>query len=255
MSNVHLIFCNPRHFLLLYIVKQMSTQSQKIIKRNQPVSLEKSTPLINPLVKKIEILRTVMRSVEMPNKLIVSIVIAIVSVAVICFLFIGNIANANSSLNFSSATNSHRQTVLNDYLQTMTGILLEESPREISEKSTLFRAITQATLQELDPERKRYVIMFLHDANLLKFSSKKQASLLLGANLVKANLQNLNLSSTDLAGAKLDGADFRDTDLRGAILDTAKLTGSCYNDSTFFDKKFDPIAAGMRIVKESQGCS
>ncbi|MBW4667475.1 MAG: pentapeptide repeat-containing protein [Cyanomargarita calcarea GSE-NOS-MK-12-04C] len=195
-----------------------------------------------------------MRSVEIPKNLIASIIIAIVSVVVICLLFLGNIANTNS-FNFSSTTNSHRQAVLNDYLQTMTGILLEESPREISEKSTLFRAITQATLQELDPERKRYVIMFLHDANLLKISSKKQASLLLGANLVKANLQNLNLSSTDLRGANLRAADLRDTDLRGAILDSAKLTRSCYNIGTFFDKKFEPIAAGMKIVKESQGCS
>ena len=233
----------------------MSTQSKKIIKRHQPVSLEKSTPIINPLVQNIEILRTVMRSFEMPRNLITSIVIAIVSVIVICLLFLGNIANTNSSFNFNSTTNSHRQAVLTDYLQTMTSILLEESPREISDKSTLFRAITQATLQELDPERKRYIIMFLHDANLLKISSKKQSSLLLGANLTKANLQNLNLSYTDLGGTNLDGADLRDTDLRGAILDSAKLTSSCYNIRTLFDKKFEPMTAGMRIVKESQGCS
>jgi uncharacterized protein YjbI with pentapeptide repeats len=233
----------------------MNTQSQKIIKRHQPVSLEKSTPIRNSLVKNIEILRTVMRSAEIPKNLTASIVMAIVSVAVICLLFLVNIANTNSSFNLSSTTNSHRQAVLNDYLQTMTGILLEENPREINQKSTLFRAITQATLQELDPERKRYVIMFLHDANLLKISSKKQASLLLGANLEKANLQNLNLSSTDLRGANLRAADFRDTDLRGAILNSAKLTNSCYNNGTFFDKRFKPIAAGMRTVKESEGCS
>jgi uncharacterized protein YjbI with pentapeptide repeats len=154
--------------------------------------------------------------------------------------------------NVTITTNVHRQAVLSDYLKTMTSTVFKENPQSIRKKAATFRAMTQATLEELDPIRKRFVIMFLQDTKLLKISAQKQVSLLMGVNLTGVNLQGIDFRFNDLQGVNLNHADLRGADLRKTILNQANLTNSCYNNYTLFDKKFDPVAAGMKEVAQSQ---
>ena len=64
-------------------------------------------------------------------------------------------------------------------------------------------------LEGLDPDRKRVLLGFLHESNLIHLD--KPIISLLGANLEGANLKGAHLP-----GANLIGADLRGADLRGA---------------------------------------
>ncbi|MCJ8278946.1 MAG: pentapeptide repeat-containing protein, partial [Rivularia sp. ALOHA_DT_140] len=105
------------------------------------------------------------------------------------------------------------------------------------------------------PIRKRFVIMFLEDTKLLKISARRRASLLIGVNLAGVNLQGVDLRFNDLQNTNLKNADLRGADLRKTKLNNANLKNSCYNNYTLFDKNFDPVAAGMKEVAQSQMCS
>lgn len=173
----------------------------------------------------------------------------------------------------------HRQTVLMDYLSTVTELLVKDSS-ESKEKFGILRALTHAVLQDLDAPRKRYVMMVLYDANLIRLNAAPLDrgvvdSFLARANLVGVNLQGLNFRDTDfrktdlrganfqgvdLSGSNLQEANFSGTDLRAAILDAVilggtDLTSACYNGRTQFDPNFDPIAAGMQKVALTEPCT
>ncbi len=241
----------------------MNTKSNQIIKVNE-VSTAKSSALSNYIDRTIETLKISMSSIEIPKEGVGALIATLFIVIVSLLLILGNLSNTLSqqtyqlqqfSENTELTADYHRYTILSDYMKTIANEIVTGHSQKTPEKSAMIRALTQATLQELDPGRKRYVVMFLHDANLLKTASKKQPSLLLGASLTGANLQGLNLKLANLQGANLTSADLRGTDLRGANLENAILAKSCYNTSTLFDKKFIPSAAGMRKVADSQACS
>ena len=243
----------------------MNTQPHEIIKSSEASAATKPTPLTTYVVRTIEILKSVIISIEIPQAAVKPLIGGLIMTGVIIFMIIlGNITNgANQSLyqlpgvsgnQVELTADYYRQGVLSDYLKTMTQIMLEENPRQVKDKLAIFRGMTQATLQELDPGRQRYVVLFLQDANLLQVSSRRQPPLLFGANLVGANLQGINLKSANLQGTNLTGADLRGTDLRGANLVNANLTNSCYNEFTIFDKKFLPNKVKMREVATSQKC-
>jgi Pentapeptide repeats (8 copies) len=242
----------------------MTTQRHQIVKVQPVSSSEETTSLGGYFMRNLEDIKTFMSSAETPNKKVILIIGTFIAVAVFFVIIIlGNLTNnfnekiysfPGFSGNTALTVDYHRHAILSDYLKTMTQVILEENPKQIKDNSNIFRAITQATLQELDPQRQRYVIMFLQDANLLQNPSKKQASLLLGVSLMGINLQNLNLRFADLQQTNLTGADLRGADLRGANLDNVNLTNSCYNSQTIFDKRFEPIAAGMREIAKSKEC-
>jgi uncharacterized protein YjbI with pentapeptide repeats len=173
----------------------------------------------------------------------------------------------------------HRQTVLTDYLSTVTELLVKDNS-ESKEKFGILRALTHAVLQELDAPRKRYVMMVLYDANLIRLNTALPDmgvvdSFLAGANVVGVNLQGLNFRNSDLRktnlqganlqqvnlsgsnfqDANLSGADLRSTILDGVNLDGANLTSACYSGRTQFDPNFDPIAAGMQKVSLTEPCT
>lgn len=173
----------------------------------------------------------------------------------------------------------HRQTVLTEYLSTVTELLVKDSS-ESREKFGILRALTHAVLQELDAPRKRYVMMVLYDAGLIRLNATPLQesvvdSFLAGANLVGVNLQGLNFRDTDfrktdlrganlqgvdLRGSNLQNANFSGTDLRAAILDQVNLdrtdlASACYNGRTQFDPNFDPIAAKMQKVSLTEPCT
>jgi hypothetical protein len=62
-------------------------------------------------------------------------------------------------------------------------------------------------LEGLDPERKRVLLGFLHESNLVHL--EKPIISLLGANLKGANLKGADLREANLKEANLKGADLR----------------------------------------------
>ena len=171
----------------------------------------------------------------------------------------------------------YRQTALSTFLSS-AGTVLSQSDRTADQVATL-RAMSHATLQELNAERKRYVVMLLHDAMLLERSPDANhpiaAPFLAGANLIGTNLSNLdfensdfrqadlravnfrqaNLHHADLSGANLTGADLRSADVSDVVMDNVKLDNACYNGRTVLDANFEPAIAHMKEVPETEVCT
>ncbi|MEM1395314.1 MAG: pentapeptide repeat-containing protein [Cyanobacteria bacterium P01_H01_bin.150] len=241
----------------------MNTQSQEIIKLDETNNTTQSTKLGRYFFRTVETLKSTINSAEAPKKvyksLILLVTFCIIFLAVTIGLFHHRFEKPAYQLsgqgNIAAFSDVHHQAVLSDYLKTMTATILQENPQSIRKKAATFRAMTQATLEELDPIRKRFVIMFLQDTKLLKISSQKHISLLMGVNLTGVNLQGMNFRSNDLQNVNFKNADLRGADLRRTKLNNANLTNSCYNNYTLFDKNFDPVAAGMKEVAQFQMCS
>jgi uncharacterized protein YjbI with pentapeptide repeats len=97
--------------------------------------------------------------------------------------------------------------------------------------STVARAQTLAVLEGLDPDRKRILLQFLYESNLIQVDdpiiSLRGANLsgadLSGANLSRANLSRANLTGADLSRADLSRANLTGTDLTAASLREALL--------------------------------
>ncbi len=184
-----------------------------------------------------------------------------------------------SNANFNLSLDSYHHKVVTDYLNQMAQLMLEYPLGQLQQNPFLLRAITQETLQETDGERKRYVIMFLKDAQLLSSPSKTTPPLLESANLREAkldhlklgkanfqgadlskanleasNLQMSNLAQTNLNSANLSGADLRGANLQEADLSNATLVNACYNLLTQFAPQFDPTAAKMQLVQPFTPC-
>jgi uncharacterized protein YjbI with pentapeptide repeats len=75
-----------------------------------------------------------------------------------------------------------------------------------------------------------------------------------GARLIGANLQGAWLREANLHGAWLDGADLRrarlfGANLQGAKLDFANLLGAPADTDTRWPDRFDPRAAGVRVMR------
>jgi uncharacterized protein YjbI with pentapeptide repeats len=131
----------------------------------------------------------------------------------------------------ASAERRAQDEAVQAYLDQMGQMLLSEDrplrqPNEGAEARTLARARTLTVLTRVDGERKRSVMQFLYESNLI---DKDDAALKLDganlsgaklarANLNKAGLSGANLREADLSGANLQEADLHNSDLRGADL-------------------------------------
>lgn len=241
----------------------MNTQSQEIIKLDEVYNTKKSAKLGGYFFRTVENFKTTINSVENSKiaykSIVLSVIACVIFLAVTIGIFQRGFDKAGYQLaaqgNAAIAGDVHHQAVLSDYLKTMTSTIFAENPRSIRRKAATFRAMTQATLEELDPLRKRFVIMFLQDTKLLEISAHKKVSLLMGVNLAGVNLQGIDFRLNNLQYVNLKNADLRGADLRRTKLNNANLTNSCYNNYTLFDKYFDPVAAGMKEVAQSQMCS
>ncbi len=240
----------------------MNTQSQKIIKLDEVYNTTKSSKLGGYFFRRVENLKSTINSVEIAkayNSAILLVTGCVIFLVLVIGIFQQGFHKPAYELtagqgNVAIVADVHRQAVLSDYLKTMTTTIVKENPQSIRKKTAAFRAMTQATLEELDPIRKRFVIMFLQDTKLLKISAQKHISLLMGVNLAGVNLQGMNFRFNDLQGVNFENSDLRGADLRSSKLNNANLSNSCYNNYTLFDKHFDPVAAGMREVGQSQMC-
>lgn len=245
-------------------MSQQSHKSHKIVKFNENTAVQQ-TQVNGSIEKPIENLKTFINSININiiKEKLKPIFFAIAASILILSLFLLNVTHTLSkqayyleklSVNAELTNDYQGQKILSEYLTTMAKTMLEDNSKKIQEKMAFIRSMTQATLQELNPERKRFVVMFLQDTNLLPTSNRK-AMLLLGANLVGAKLQGLNLKFANLQGANLASADLRGTDLRGANLESANLKNACYNSFTLFERELDPSSLGMREMVESKECS
>ena len=135
------------------------------------------------------------------------------------------------------STDQHEQATLETYLDRMSDLLLKDKLLESKpgdEVRALARARTLTALRELNPDRKRILLGFLYEANLisvrnvivdLSFADLSHANLS-GADLDEADLRYANLQGTNLSFANLHDADLGGTSLAKAILSNAFLIGA-----------------------------
>ena len=111
------------------------------------------------------------------------------------------------------------EAALEKYIEHLGRLLTEQQLHNIPADEHLravARAHTLAVLEGLDPDRKRVLLGFLHESNLIH--QDKPIISLLGANLKGANLKGADLRGTDLREANLKEANLKEADLRGADL-------------------------------------
>src|SRR5215208_1265471 len=116
---------------------------------------------------------------------------------------------------------------LQDYLDQMGSLLLNKDrplrqSKERDEVRTLARARTLTILERMNPSRKRQVIQFLYEADLIRDVEGSQPII----SLREVNLSAANLFQADLGYANLGGADLSDADLHNADLWKADLSGA-----------------------------
>ncbi len=99
------------------------------------------------------------------------------------------------------------EAALEKYIEHLGNLLTEQQLHNTPADEHLravARAHTLAVLEGLDPDRKRVLLGFLHESNLIHLD--KPIISLKGANLKGANLPGANLKGSDLRGADLRGA-------------------------------------------------
>ncbi|KOP25041.1 hypothetical protein AMR41_16605 [Hapalosiphon sp. MRB220] len=240
----------------------MSKEANKIVKVNE-VSAATPSTLSTYIDRTVETLKFSVSTINIPKEAFGAIVTTLILLVLGLLLIIGNLSNSLNQqtsqfkefyINTESTVDYQSHIILSDYIKTIGNIVLTEKSQDKPEKSAMIRVMTQATLQELDPERRRYVVMFLSDMNLLKNSSKKQLPLLFGASIAGAKLQGLDLRSANFQSTNLTSVDLRGADLRGANFKNAILTNACYDKLTLFNKGFAPNTMGMKEVLENKKC-
>jgi hypothetical protein len=125
-----------------------------------------------------------------------------------------------------------------------------QAKQQAQDTRTVARAQTLTVLQALDPKRKRIVVQFLYEAELiyreptvrLSGADLRGADLretrLRGADLWRADLREATLREADLRGAFLKEVNVRDVDLGGADLrDTHDLTKNQVEAAALVDQR------------------
>ena len=185
----------------------------------------------------------------------------------------------DNNANYTLELDRYQQEVLTDYLNYTSKLILDYPLKKLQQNHYLLRSLTQSTLAKIDGERKRYVVMFLKDSQLLATNIYPISSLLEGSNLQEARLQQLNLTSinlqnvdltkSDLHQSKLNksnlsqaillesnliNSDLRGVNLEGANLTNTKLENACFDRFTIFPEDFEPTKAKMRMVETFETC-
>jgi uncharacterized protein YjbI with pentapeptide repeats len=137
--------------------------------------------------------------------------------------------------------NDRRQDeALQAYLDQMSQLLTDRGLRSkthwLDEARVTARAQSLAVLRRLDGERKKSVLQFLYEAQLINRSENGPLIGLSGADLTSTDLRYItlcnaalngaHLENADLSEAKLNGVDLGGADLSGADMSNAKLKGA-----------------------------
>lgn len=144
------------------------------------------------------------------------------------------------------------RTRLDDTLQVyfaqMSELVLDRkllSAASRSDVQVLARTLTLTTLQRLDGTRKRELLQFLIESNLIRVGSPKVALVdadLGGADLARLDLDGIDLSYTKLFGAQFAGAVLTDVNLDGAEMSHASFERASLNRVSF---------RGARLIEAS----
>jgi hypothetical protein len=140
-----------------------------------------------------------------------------------------DIANQRAETDREIADQRRQDDALQAYLDHIGELLLDkEKPlrqsKEGDEVRTLARARTLSILGRLDGGRKRSVMAFLYESDLI--AKDRVVVDLRSADLSRADLDNADLRGADLSGAYLHEARLPYADLREADLALAILTGA-----------------------------
>lgn len=116
------------------------------------------------------------------------------------------------------ATDRQQEAALQSYLDRMADLLLKEKLRTTKKKEArdVANIRTLTILRGLDERRKRIVLIFLYEAELIS----KRAPIV---NLGGTNFSDVNLEYFKLTDANLKLADMRNTNLKKAHLEGANL--------------------------------
>jgi uncharacterized protein YjbI with pentapeptide repeats len=163
--------------------------------------------------------------------LIVPVVLAIVTIVFTLYQEgrLSRIEQQRAQAALQVAEERARAAELQDYLDQMGSLLLnKDRPLRQSKKGDEVRSIARARtltiLERMNPSRKRQVIQFLYEADLIRGVEGSQPIMSLReVNLRRASLWGANLSEADLSGAHLEKADLPNADLSGADLSGAHL--------------------------------
>ena len=124
---------------------------------------------------------------------------------------------AQSKRDREQALEQSRDATLRNYLEYLSGLLLDKNLREQNENSDqriLARARTLAILPSLDSGRKAVILRFLYEAGLI--GNRLDAKPIIG--LSGADFSDVNMQGQDLGGASLIGVDLRGADFSDAEL-------------------------------------
>ena len=130
------------------------------------------------------------------------------------------------------ASDRQREDALQAYIDNMSALLLEKDLRKSGEEDevrTIARVRTLTVLPRLDGVRKRSVLQFLYESNLIDKGQRivdLDGADLRGADLHGADLHGAELTSTDLGSAILYMADIRYSKLIEANLYAARIIGA-----------------------------
>src|SRR5215216_1612027 len=136
------------------------------------------------------------------------------------------LAEAQENIQQQAEESRAQDEALQAYLEGMGNLLLYEgllTSQEDEEVRTLARARTLTILGRVDGARKRSVVQFLYESQLIQ---KDQPIV---------SLSGADLTDADLSGTDLRGADLRVADLRRAYLSRAVLFGADLSDAVLFD--------------------
>ena len=156
------------------------------------------------------------------------------------------------------ALDNQHEVALQAYIDNMSELLLEKNLRSSNsdnEVQNIATARTLIVLPNLDPQRKRSVIKFLHDAGLI---TKDEAIIdlmeadLSGADLGEDKFRALNLFESalnfvDLMGANLRGTNLKKSSLISSVLYAANLREADLSEATLFMTNF--VKADLRKAK------
>jgi uncharacterized protein YjbI with pentapeptide repeats len=133
------------------------------------------------------------------------------------------------------ASDRQREAALQTYLDRMSDLLLKEKLRstENEEVRNIARTRTLTLLRELDPRRKRIVLLFLLESGLItNENNSNNKNKFFRINLTEADLSGADLFEVFLIGIHLAGANMREANLSNATLMDAFLQATKLNKAS-----------------------
>src|SRR5215218_7137713 len=148
------------------------------------------------------------------------------------------LAEAQENIQQQAEESRAQDEALQAYLEGMGNLLLDEgllTSQEDEEVRTLARARTLTILGRVDGARKRSVVQFLYESQL-----------------IEKDKPIVRLSGADLTDADLSGADLRVADLRRADLRRAVLFGADLSDAVLFDADLSDAFLGGADLSDAR---